>query len=200
MLCITINVEQKLYISTTSFNFKGPVYEGASLRGCIVGTNRSIHYNESLIQKIAYDRSSQSAANSSNKYKSSYLLKKKSDERLSTLLEPLNQSRGTSPDPNFRRRWQVWTIWSMQMMVAFGRCCHVDRDSLYIPSWWSHEWNCLNQCMYASSWENLPNCVGSMKINWISVTQRPIKRANLLLIYDNGLHHIPSISPSLHPL
>ena len=45
-----------------------------------------------------------SAENSSNKYKSRYLLKKKSDERLSTLLESLNQSWGTSPDPNFGRR------------------------------------------------------------------------------------------------
>ena len=56
IVCVTINVEQKLYISTTSFNFEGPIYEGASLRGCIVGTNHSIHYNESPIQKIDYDR------------------------------------------------------------------------------------------------------------------------------------------------
>ena len=123
---------------------------------------------------VCYDRSSRSAGNSSNKYKSRYLLKKKSDAWLSTL--PLNHSWGTAPDPNLGMRWQVWMILFMQMIEAFGQCHWVNRDSLNIPNCVSHVRNSLNQCtyVYASGSEDLPNCVGSLKITRISATQRPV--------------------------
>ena len=114
--------------------------------------------------------------------------KKKSDEWLSML--PLNQWWGISPDPNCGRRWQVWTILFAQIMAAFGQWCQVEWESLNIPNCGSQAWKGVNQWTYVRGSEKHPNCESSVKITWISATQRPVQNAT------SWNYNIPTIFPS----